>query len=283
MNKEKFRIIYHLLKTQPWLDEQEEELISLLFEDCKTDEQRQLVLELLNKFTHISHEKFSELINELVEAIVTEPGITSSNTQIVSMTADYNSDSGQFVLYALKGALERLGWRDHLSITNFQRSYREYKKNGEVHKNIILIDEFVGSGKTAVNRAETLSKLYKDQGVDGVTIKIKAIASSEIGIKHIKDNNLHIESLLVLNKGISNSDNEDEIPQKLTLMNELESMLSTIYEGRQLPKLGYGKTECLYSRADGNTPNSVFPIFWWPILANQTPRKTLLVRAMGDA
>ena len=69
----------------------------------------------------------------------------------------------------------------------------------------------------------------------------------------------------------------------MQLMDELEDNLSQNYNGKELPKYGYGKVESLYAREDGNTPNSVFPIFWWPFYKNQNVRVTLLTRAMRDA
>jgi hypothetical protein len=41
-------------------------------------------------------------------------------------------------------------------------------------------------------------------------------------------------------------------------------------------RLGYGRTESLFSRKGGNTPNNVFPVFWWEIDKNNRARKTVL-------
>lgn len=274
--------MFSLAKSQPWLASKYKELETLLYQDCQTEDERQLMLELLERFVHITSDKFSELTKELVESVVTD-NLTSETTQLVSMTGDYSSDSGQFVLYGLKPELERQDWREHLTVTNFQRSYREFNKHGRVHKNIVLIDEFVGSGRTVVSRISRLRQLYTENNVNDVSFYVKAIASTTMGMSHAKDNDINIECLICLDKGISDFYNSDLVPTKLALMERLESILSESYNDRERPKFGYGQTESLYVRDGGNTPNSVFPIFWWPFFNDQSKRDTMLIRAMGDA
>jgi len=282
MTKDFFAIMFSLTKSQPWLADKYEALRVLLYDDCQNEDEQKLMLELLERFVHITPEKFNELIKELVLEIITDD-ITSETTQLVAMSGDYYSDSGQFVLYGLKLELERQGWREHLTVTNFQRSPREFKKHGEVHTNIVLIDEFVGSGKTVVSRVTRLRKLYRENNVNNVSFYVKTIASTALGIAHAKENGIKIESLITLDKGISDFYASDLVSEKLALMDRLESILSESYHDRELPKLGYGQTESLYVREGGNTPNSVFPIFWWPFFTDKSKRKTMLIRAMGDA
>lgn len=283
MKQNVFKIIFNLTKKQPWLEDKTDELQKLLYVDCTSDEERELILELLERFTHVSGKTFSQLINMLVEDIVTDPALEDKTTQIVAMTGDYSSDSAQFVTYALKAPFEKMKWREHITVTNFQRSYREYNKQGKKHTNIILVDEFVGSGNTIVGRVNTLKKLFEDNGVTDIKIKVKAIAASSIGIKKAEESGVELTSYLVIEQGISGHYDSTEILNKLALMDRLESILSTSFKDRDLPKLGYGGTESLYTREDGNTPNSVFPIFWWPFFTDNTDRETILIRAMGDA
>jgi hypothetical protein len=283
MKQNVFKILLHLTKKQPWLEDKADKLQKLLYSDCKSDEERELILELLERFTHVSNQDFSKLVHTLVEDIATDPDLEDKTTQIVAMTGDYSSDSAQFVTYALKAPFEKVKWRDHITVTNFQRSYREFNKKGRKHSNIILVDEFVGSGKTIVDRVNTLKKLFESNGVTNINIKVKAIAASSIGVKKAKEAGVDLTSYLVIEQGISGHYASNELAQKLALMDRLESILSISYQDRELPKLGFGKTESLYTRDDGNTPNSVFPIFWWPFFIDNADRETILIRAMGDA
>ncbi|WP_458773197.1 phosphoribosyltransferase-like protein [Aeromonas caviae] len=42
--------------------------------------------------------------------------------------------------------------------------------------------------------------------------------------------------------------------------------------------LGYDRSETLYCAINDNCPNNVFPIFWWPKLANGEQYETLFHR-----
>ncbi|EGU0166496.1 hypothetical protein JFQ74_002323 [Vibrio parahaemolyticus] len=283
MQKEVFNIVFSLARKQPWLNNKVDILSELLYQECSNEEERTLILDLLERFTYVSGSRFSELINELVEEIVTDPDLTEETTQVVAMTGDYNTDSAQFVTYALKMPFERQGWRNYSTVTNFQKALKQYKKSQFQQSNLVLVDEFIGSGKTVIGRVETLTKQFEREGVTDFTIKVKVLAASSVGIKNIRDAGIDLSTLLTLEQGITEYYEPALIEEKLGLMDRLESILSANYQNRALPKRGYGGTESLYTRDDGNTPNSVFPIFWWPFLTDNSNRNTLLIRAMGDA
>lgn len=279
-NKSHFKTLFNLSKKQPWLADKEEELTDLLFSECINKEEQSLILELLGRFIHISHDRFSDYLYSLVEEIATDPRLEDKNTLLVAMTGDSSPDSGQFVLYALKPIFEKMNWRHHIAVTNFQRAFSKFKSSGFKHSNIVLIDEFVGSGKTILGRVKTLKQQFSDHEVN---IIVRALFSSEVGVKAIEEEGIDFKSLLTLDKGISSHYSGIELNKKLQLMERLEGILLEKYEDRELPNLGYGGTESLYTRDSGNTPNSVFPIFWWPFLKTNATRKTILIRAMGDA
>ena len=216
----------------------------------------------------------------MVYSIITHPKVNPADTQVVAMTGDYKPDSGGFISYCLKPIFEKRRWRGYLACTNFQKSLSAFKRNGKKHVNIFLIDEFVGSGKTAIGRVETIKRQYKEIGVD-INVRVKAIAAAAIGVKALNDAGIDFECFYELDRGISDSAGEDVL-DKLQLMLAVEELLSKSFEDIDMPSLGYGGTESLYYREDGNAPNSVFPIFRWPIYKNGEDRKTLLTRAMSE-
>lgn len=282
MTRETFKLMYHLSKAQPWLDDNTDALEELLYETCDSDEKRTLIIELISRFKYISNDCFSALLNKLAHKIVTDPSLTEHNTQIVSISADSNADSGQAVLYGLKYNFEKLGWRNHGTANLFGKAYSTYKRNNK-YKDIVLVDEFVGSGRTVISRVEEIERVFKSNGVDDFSIKVKVITSTEMGLQSIRNKGIDVESLITINKGISDHYPDEKVNDLINIMLELEDILSNTYQQKEMPSLGYGKAESLYTRQQTNTPNSVFPIFWWPFLKDGNERKTILIRAMGDA
>jgi hypothetical protein len=88
---------------------------------------------------------------------------------------------------------------------------------------------------------------------------------------------LHVGKVLL--KGITESSPASRVKTDISLMLRIEAALLASKDGFTLPSLGYGGAESLYCMDGGNAPNSVFPIFWWPWLADGNQRETLLNRA----
>lgn len=267
---------------QPWIARKYDELENLLWVECDDEDKRELILELLYRFNHISARKYSKHIQSVAKKIVNDKQLSDESTQLVAMAADSNADSSQYLLYGLKPIMEQLGWRKYKQVNSFGSSYRTYKKNNKL-KNIVLIDEFVGSGQTVLGRVKSLRDVYENAGVKDIHIIVKVIASTRQGLDAVLKESIDIDAEIILDKGISDFYDAATVKDKLNTMLALESNLLEVYETRNLPSMGYGGTECLYVRDNGNTPNSVFPIFWWPFLKSGDQRKTLLTRAMNDA
>jgi len=282
LSKDIFHTLLALTKKQPWLEDKHKELENLIFGDCSDQDQKELILDLLNRFEYVSRDNFIKALSEMVEDIITDPCLKDETTQIVAIAADSSSDSSQWILYGLKPLFQKYQWDRYKHVSTYGKAYKTYKKSKQ-HNNIVLVDEFVGTGTTVLNRVNSLRTAFSDGNVTDYSIRIKAIVSTKIGAKAIRDTGLDFTSQIILPKGISDYYISSEAKNKIKLMLCLESILKEEYLGRKMPKLGFGATESLYCRQDGNCPNSVFPIFWWPIYRNDDFRPTVLIRAMGDA
>ncbi len=278
--REIFRITFKLMKDQPWVTEKG--LEQLLFDDCKSDLDREMIVDLISRFFYLDHKSYADHVDSLALSIIEDPDLSEGSTQIVAMAGDRGSDSSQYLLYDLKRVFERLEWRSYRHVNRYDKAYDTYKNSND-HKNIVLIDEFIGSGSTAEGRVNTIRRRFHDAGISEYSIRVRVIAASSVGIEYLKSKEINVESLVTLDKGISDHYASDDVANKLALMENIEALLSQRFNGREMPSLGYGKTETLYCRERGNTPNSVFPIFWWPFYRDERRRKTLLIRAMGDA
>lgn len=274
------RSIFSLMRDHPWLLDSEEELLALV-DECDNDDEVDLVFNLLNRFTYLDYKSYSESLEECINQITKVWGLDQSNTQLMATSIDDNPDSGQYVLYGLKSKLQRLGWSNPKLVNRAAKPTKYIEK----YPNIVLIDEFIGTGSTIIGRIKNFQRIANQQkkSLENVNIYICAIASTNIGKVSIEEEGYPVFASYYLEKGISECVDVSERESRINQMLRLESILTDECNGSEMPSLGYGRCEALYGREDGNVPNNVFPIFWWPYRRDNSYRSTLLIRQMGDA
>ncbi len=282
ISKKNFCILSKIFKEQPWLLDKSQELEKLLFQDCSNDKQKNFIADLLIRFKYISNEEFYKILFTMAGEIAADPELNDDTTQVVAMAANSESDSSQFILYGLKSIFQKLGWEKYKHTNRYDHAYKAYCSSKQ-HKDIVLVDDFVGTGKTVLNRIKAIQSQFSDKNVSDYSIRIRVLISTNKGANTIISQGLNFKSQITIKKGISDYYQNKELQNKINLMLSLESILKKKHLGRELPSMGWGQTESLYCREHGNSPNSVFPIFWWPIYLNGDRRPTLLYRAMSDA
>lgn len=278
LQKKFFDIIFPLTLRQPWLKEKHEEICQLLFDDCTNPAEQELVLDLLSRFTYLTDEKYQQALEDIAKRITLEIDCAPDNTMIVATTMNSDPDSAQAVLWRMKRLFQEHAWDKVLMVNRANKILAHFPNR----KNVIYVDEFVGSGQSMLGRIRTLKKELAGAGHNDYSIRVRSVAASSVGKKILEDEGIDFYSNTIVPRGISDYYIEQQA-EKIALMINVESVLSEEYNGKPMPSLGYGKTESLYSYQNGNTPNNVFPIFWWPYYKNNSNRRTILARYMGDA
>ncbi len=274
--------MFDLTTRQPWLSDKFEALDHLLYEECSNNETRSLLIDLIKRFEFLDNERYQILMRQMAMEIVTEPELHEQSTLIAAMSVGSGADSGQAIIYSLKALLPELKWGRHTLINDALQACKTFNKHAPL-KDIILVDEFVGTGQTVIGRIKAIKAQFLNLKRDDFTVRVKVIASTETGIANIEAEGISITSQVIVKKGITDYYDGHAAQEGIKLMLNLEGVLSKEYEGREMPTMGYGKAEALYYRKDTNLPNSVFPIFWWAEYSNKKLRNTLLIRAMRDA
>lgn len=274
INRDELSKIFSLYSRQPWLLDREDNFIELLLM-CETAENKKLILELLSEFHFLEFKTLNNFLNLIADFIITDSGFSEANTQIAAITYDDEADSSQKILDYIKIPLHKQGWADIKTVNRFGATI---KNHGEGRTQILFIDEFVGSGSTIVGRIKQLQNDIKSH----FELKFCFIAGMDYGIRNIEALGYEVYCPLRLPKGISERFMHPELEAKTDLMTGLESKLADTINSYKLPaySFGYNKAEALYSLegSNGNTPNSVFPIFWWPRTKDGKTRNTLLTR-----
>lgn len=272
--KEDYHKVVNLYSKQSWLLKKQDKLKELI-DFCGNTEHKDLIISLLERFHYLTDETLGFLLNEISDYIINKSGFDVDSTQILAITYDDEADSSQKILDLIKMPLFEKGWRDVKTVNRFGACNKNYK---EGKTQIIIIDEFIGSGKTLKGRIKQLKNDIKGE----FEIKCCFIAGINDAIESIEREGVEIFCPLKMSKGISGFYKNEELIRMEDLMLNLELKLSEKINSKDLLSysFGYGSAEALYSLdgCRGNTPNSVFPIFWWIKDGNQKDRNTLLTR-----
>jgi hypothetical protein len=119
---------------------------------------------------------------------------------------------------------------------------------------LLLVDDFVGSGETAEG---ALNYIVDELKIDPEKIIIISLIIQAEGYQRIIERHgVPIAYYEIRNKGISDNFESPKREQFLTLMDDIETMLSVRPENR----LGYNQSEALVSLI--KTPNNTFPVYW---------------------
>jgi hypothetical protein len=263
-----------------WIGQRRERirsLRSLLIEAEQSDgiEGINFINTLMDRLVFLTSDEFDRCIYEMAEYI--DSSFDLSKTVICAATADHEKDSGQKVLYDLSSALGLLG---HTKIHTVNRYDHVYKKAKIVPTDIVLIDEFIGTGRSFMGRVRTIRGQYSNGNKAVPKIHGVAIAGMSEGLRGIAHGFDSLGVCTSLVKGIQALAPRQLLQQEYALMSRLEDRLLHIIDDKELPRLGDGGCEALFSRNLGNCPNSVFPIFWWSKDSNGQSRSTFFPRVL---
>lgn len=254
INPIEFEKIYKFIESYPWLKEKISEYIELR-NFCETEEQLELINDLISRFVFLTADEFSEKTKSLSELIL-KRGIKPTDTVFIAVADDKESDGSQYLMYPFQSQFPN-DWKNENFVANIVR----INEIREGFKNIFLIDDFIGSGTKIKSKYDYAIGSLEKQGYKYDSLEVLAIASMEFGLTYLAQNNISVTSILELRKGIS--DYYGNISnKKLLIMDKLEEKLIHSKQSKCFP-YGYNSAEALYCIKNMRIPNDVFPIFWW--------------------
>lgn len=268
---------YEIFCDKNWETEYLEGEISAFDRFCErlaileNDEQRELVLELTKDYMKIAMTEYEKLLIKAWRGYLDNNPFRLEDDEMlpicpILIEEDFGKEkSGSMVLY-MCGSLElrrfslfsdeqiRLCSSPALLVDLFIKKRCNAKR-------IVLIDDYIGSGESAIG---CISYLEKHE-IDRNKIDIIALVAQEEAVRILKDEGIMVYSALTRKKGISDKYKEDEIENKISIMKRIESNLKVDSKY----SLGYNKTEALISLI--KTPNNTFPVFWYENKKSRAP------------
>lgn len=252
------------------------EKIDFLLSNCKNESEEDLVFALLEKLVFINNSKYNMLLDVMVDYII-DLNLDYDKTQLVATCMDDEADSSQLVLQSIKHKFVGKGIGNILTVNNFNKCIKYYHQG---KTNIIVLDELIGSGKTVRNRIKVFKERINFN--EEYNFKFVFVAGVDFYVKQLIKEGIDVFCSYPLKRGISDNFLGDELKKYSNAMLELELTLAPKINEKELSdySFGYGGAEALYTAEDclSNTPNSVFPIFWWKIDKSLKNRNTLLNR-----
>ena len=126
---------------------------------------------------------------------------------------------------------------------------KKYRDNMD---SIILIDDFIGSGETALECLTYLDFLKQEEK----KLYVLALVAQKQGIENIRKEGISVFVNVVREKGITDKFDKEEAQQKLDEMEKISKLLQV----SKKMLLGYLESESLV--AMNKTPNNTFPVYW---------------------
>ena len=224
--------------------------------------EQELVIDLAKQFKKIEGEEYRPCMVKLLNQIYLNEDCFFANKRklfVLPLLApeDFNkTKSSKFVWYYFQDEVIKLSpiFKDKKLIfcdsTNFS-----WIKTLKKEDAILLLDDYIGSGETAVSAVNWIRSEY---GINLNKIAILAIAAQEQGIKYI-DDTLKIKTFVYFmrKKGISDYYHDDSLKNNIKLMTQIENKLKIDKNF----SFGYNRSEALISLI--KTPNNTFPVFWF--------------------
>lgn len=258
-----FDRLYSLLKKQDWLVEKDEAFKNLWLE-CDCNDKKDLLIELLERFSFIKDKEQKSLEENLFNQVENVWKINLKESVFIPTSDGRTPDSSVWFIYSF-----RQHFLEYLDAHFYDRITKcwECRPNN----NLVLLDDFIGSGSTLIRKIA-----YLKSNRPKCRIFCMSLTGMDHGIKNIKSNfqDIDIYVAYTFKKGISDYyENYSEIQNK-------KKILKDITDGMLIKKrkeyLGFKKTEALYAYENyKNMSNNVFPIFWGE---NEKKLKTLFVR-----
>jgi hypothetical protein len=224
---------------------------------CSTERDLELLVDLLEQFTFLFGQDFESCCDQVAAKIINGWNLGAQDTVLVAKHFESGrGDSSRVINMMMQPALAKTetGWLR----SNFELSAKKAIKNS-TFPNIVLVDDFSGSGRSASKFLEWAGELISTESLGEKNIYLAFFCAME-KTKEFLPANDRIFIIQWLKRGISDYYPANDAPSRLTDMLRLEKFLE------RLPprySLGFEKSESLYGAQNLNIPNNNFPIFWW--------------------
>jgi hypothetical protein len=221
----------------------------------------ELILELTNDYEWITDNKYLELLTKSLEKLTDFDYLNLDKVFILPLLSrtdrEKNKDkSSRHVSYLCNNV--QIKFNPLFKDTEFQLidNLDHLPKESKISQDkfpVILVDDYIGTGETAV---EAIEELFEQKKYEKKYIFVLSLVAQEVGLKVVNSIGLDVLYGILRKKGISDKFDSKDREERLEIMRKLESKLNIDKDFR----LGYKSSEALITMI--RTPNNTFPIYW---------------------
>lgn len=264
---------YYALKMQSkydWLIQYSNKFETTISSILTDDSRKELFSRALKKFIYIDRNKSHDNILSIVNQIENIWTCNKNDTAIVAVrkTTNKHPDGSDNLLYNLQDELKQ--WKSSRFINEFDLDIKCVINS----RNLILCDDFIGSGGTIENRIKEIKTKFGETK----NIYVVSLGAMQISRKLLDGyRSVNVFTPVWVKCGLDHTaDSRDR-----SLMLEMEKQLSPKYKEYTLKtmSLGYKESGGLYFNEEFRIPNNVYPIFWWGKLVDGTNFDSIFLRS----
>ena len=280
----------HLAETyfrNPWLAHRtNHEGFEDMWFDYKRKEEKLILKKLINSFKYLSNEEAEEQLYDHFIPWCIDKDFQPNDTLFVGIRKHLYADGSSGFLQFMKGPLitTRQDWVDHNQISYYHHGKKYLRKGGLGKlgvklKHLVLVDDFVGTGRTAYKQIMEVKKIIEEEKKE-VNLYFVALAGMLAGRLKVKKTGVPILFCNTLRKGTTIVYEFAEREKMRHKIQKMERILAEVSGEMDLKthSLGHGKSEALFSWNRLNIPNNVYPLFWWNRYSDQSFRKSMFNR-----
>lgn len=248
--KETETMILKLIKNQYWLDCRAsfDALVSL-FDECQNSDELKLITELINRFEYTNEQDFFNFYREEAKRIAEDTSLLPDQCIIGPTKDDLRPDSSQAVTRPFYRYL--LPYKKKLTVcNNFKYIENFICKANKKKINVVLLDDFIGTGRTMICRMKKCDKIVKEnKTIEECKYQIIALAAMERGKTIIENTGASVYTRHILRRGISDNYNGLELRRAKTNMRRLESLFLNNPTTHEY-SFGFQQSEALYVKIE---------------------------------
>ena len=227
-------------------------------EELEFDEDRDFILELTENYLYLKLDKYEQHLIEVIRNFLNKESRQIEELETIHVFPIQDKEyydktkSGNIICYLLQGITCRRFREFHNKRIRIIETFDGVKKHASEIQMLLLVDDYIGSGDTALSCINML----EDYKISKEKIRVISLVGQNQGKCVIDDYGVNTYIAIERKKGITDTYAPEEVGKKLEQMKRISKRI----KAKKDLYLGYNDSEALVSTI--KTPNNTFPFYW---------------------